>query len=382
MTETLPGVKGRVFAGSNTLPSPMCSVPEMMVMCSMPGCQCGMTLKLAGNLSRNMIGTGLSSGPSMTAIFTPGSDGKSFHTSSEGSSMMCPSLCCANACGPNNAHARTRLVAASFILRPPDRSSEKPAAGPAAGSLSEAVSAVSCHVNRLHDILHHMPSDLATHILSDTGREPIVETGIDAGHRHFVGIGPNVAPAVGGAGRRRARHRDFRNIRTCQHRFNHRCEGRAADAVGTGIFRVHRRVVDRLPGRVKLGRGIVVIVAIADRRDRPPKVVMILGIEHRDERIRDRRRSKSHEAGAVEDIHSLRGDELPSNGIVAHRPGDQPKLRILGLPRSPLAAGLATEALDLVVVACPFLTLQRNRRLRPELRRTLHREWFHIWPHG
>jgi hypothetical protein len=39
-------------------------------------------------LNANMIGTGLSSGPSMTAIFTPGSDGRSFHVSSEGSSMM------------------------------------------------------------------------------------------------------------------------------------------------------------------------------------------------------------------------------------------------------------------------------------------------------
>ena len=32
MIETLPTVKGRVLAGSNALPSPMCNVPEMMVV--------------------------------------------------------------------------------------------------------------------------------------------------------------------------------------------------------------------------------------------------------------------------------------------------------------------------------------------------------------
>ena len=40
-----------------------------------------------------------------------------------------------------------------------------------------------------------MPSDLAPHILSNAGREPVVETRIDARHRHFVSIGPNIGPA-------------------------------------------------------------------------------------------------------------------------------------------------------------------------------------------
>src|SRR5215510_5333404 len=270
MTETLPGAKGRVFAASKTLPRPICSVPEMMVMCSMPGCQCGMTLKLAGNLSRNMIGTGLSSGPSMTAIFTPGSDGRSFHTSSEGSSMIWPSACWADACGANNTHASARLPAVSFILRPPDRSFRCEQGAQRRGPrylrspLGDAGSAGSCHVDRLHEILHDMASDLAPHVLTDAGREPIVEAGIDACHRHFIGIGPDIGPAVRDARRRRACHRDLRNVRASQHGFDHRCHGGAADAMGTRIFRMHRRVVDRLPGRLKLGRGIVVNVAIAD----------------------------------------------------------------------------------------------------------------------
>jgi hypothetical protein len=58
MIDTLPGPIGRVLEGSKTPPSPIFKVPEMIVMCSMPGCQCGMTLKLGGNFSLNMIGTG------------------------------------------------------------------------------------------------------------------------------------------------------------------------------------------------------------------------------------------------------------------------------------------------------------------------------------
>src|SRR5215510_8351659 len=67
--------------------------------------------------------------------------------------------------------------------------------------------------------------------------------------------------------------------------------------------------------------------------------------------------------------------------MVACWSGDQPEIGILRLPRGSLSAGLATKALDLVVVGSPFLALERNRRLRPELRWLLHREWLHIRPH-
>src|SRR5262245_61318362 len=67
--------------------------------------------------------------------------------------------------------------------------------------------------------------------------------------------------------------------------------------------------------------------------------------------------------------------------MVAHWSGHQPELTILGLPWGPLGAGLAAKALDLVVVSSPFLALDGNRRLRPELGWLLHREWLHIRPH-
>jgi len=38
---------------------------------------------------------------------------------------------------------------------------------------------------------------------------------------------------------------------------------------------MHRRVINRLPGRLTLGCRILVDIAIADRGNRPPEIVMI-----------------------------------------------------------------------------------------------------------
>src|SRR4029453_2410346 len=72
-----------------------------------------------------------------------------------------------------------------------------PAATLAAGALGDAASAVSRHVDRLHEILHDMSPDLASHVLTDTGRESIVETGIDACHRNSVGKAQKIPPPGG-----------------------------------------------------------------------------------------------------------------------------------------------------------------------------------------
>ena len=76
-------------------------------------------VEVGSKLSRNMIGTAWFNGPSITAIFTPGSEGRSVQVSSDGASMICPPECCAPAWGPispHNPHARAKLVAMSFIV--------------------------------------------------------------------------------------------------------------------------------------------------------------------------------------------------------------------------------------------------------------------------
>src|SRR5450631_5325 len=51
------------------------------------------------------------------------------------------------------------------------------------------------------------------------------------------------------------------------------------------IFRMHRRGVQRLPARVAFGRIVAVLVAVADRGDRPPEVVLEFGIPIDDEAV-------------------------------------------------------------------------------------------------
>src|SRR5258708_36686383 len=55
--------------------------------------------------------------------------------------------------------------------------------------------------------------------------------------------------------------------------------------MGTRIFRMLRRRIERLPRRIDLGVRVPVDIAVAYRRDRAPEFVVILGVEHRDVRI-------------------------------------------------------------------------------------------------
>src|SRR6516225_7269886 len=64
----------------------------------------------------------------------------------------------------------------------------------------------------------------------------------------------------------------------------------------------------------------------------------------------------------------------------AQRPGQEPKSRVFGLLRRPLAAVLRAELFDFVVILGPLLALERNRGLWAELGRARHRERREVWP--
>src|SRR4249919_3345397 len=55
--------------------------------------------------------------------------------------------------------------------------------------------------------------------------------------------------------------------------------------MGARVFRMHRRVGDRLPRRLTVGGGVAIIIAIANCRNRSPEVVVVLGIQHGDDRV-------------------------------------------------------------------------------------------------
>ena len=56
------------------------------------------------------------------------------------------------------------------------------------------------------------------------------------------------------------------------------CHRAALDAMGAGVFRVHRRIGNGLPGRITIGGRIAIDVAIANCRNRSPEVVMVLRV--------------------------------------------------------------------------------------------------------
>src|SRR5260370_38307508 len=60
--------------------------------------------------------------------------------------------------------------------------------------------------------------------------------------------------------------------------------------------------------------------------------------------------------------------------------GQEPKSRVFGLLRRPLAAVLRTELFDFVVILDPLLALERDRRLWAELGRARHRERREVRP--
>src|SRR5712664_4825468 len=102
-----------------------------------------------------------------------------------------------------------------------------------------------------------------------------METGPDPGIRDLFGKGRHVGPAVGHAGSGRASRRDFGNVLGSERCIDDTRDATAEDAMRARIFRVHRRVVDRLPSRLTLGGRVIVNIAVANSGDWPPEVVMV-----------------------------------------------------------------------------------------------------------
>src|SRR4029453_16800845 len=104
-------------------------------------------------------------------------------------------------------------------------------------------------------------------------------------------------------------------------------------------------------------------IAVANGGDRPPEIVVILGVQYRDERVVEPKRQIRHEARAIDDVHLLYGDELAYERMIGSRCADEPEPGRLGLLFVSPGAALGTILLDLIVVRRPFLAVERDRRL-------------------
>src|SRR5260370_25415888 len=218
---------------------------------------------------------------------------------------------------------------------------------------------------RLHHVFHNVFTDLKPHIGPDTSREAIVEAGPDASIRNLFGKGRHVGPAVGHAGRGGARHRDLGDVHGSERRLDDRRDGAAEDAMCARIFRMHRRVVDRLPGHLAICGRVAINIAVANRGDRSPEVVMVLGVKHRHQRVVEPNRHDRHEPRTVADTHLLCCRELTYEGVIGWWPDHEPEPGGLSLLRRPLRTVFPAIAFELVEVCGPLLALQRNRRSVP-----------------
>src|SRR5712691_13267609 len=99
---------------------PRLIVPEITVVCSMFGCQCGGTLYPAGNESRIVIGPSFAGSPSKTANFAPGGSdaGPSFHWMAPGVKMpwSAGALCWLCAATAAKSTSQQRIISASAKL--------------------------------------------------------------------------------------------------------------------------------------------------------------------------------------------------------------------------------------------------------------------------
>src|SRR5437868_996104 len=114
-----------------------------------------------------------------------------------------------------------------------------------------------------------------------------METGPDAGIGNLFGEGRHVGPTVSYAGCRRTGYRDLGDVGGPEHRLDGTRDGAALDTVRARVFRVHRRIGDRLPSCVTIGGRVAIDIAVANGRDRSPKIVVILGIQYCDDRVGD-----------------------------------------------------------------------------------------------
>ena len=162
----------------------------------------------------------------------------------------------------------------------------------------------------------------------------------------------------------------------------HGRSGRANRTVGAWIRRIKCGDGERRPGRVADCCRIPVGVGQADGRDRPPELVVVLGVVEGngtvcEGQVEHREQARSGLQVRVVRQRGLLGDLIP--GVPDRRP---PELPDHGLVRSPRRAGFLTQALHLVQSLRVSLAGQRGRWTGAELRRVVQHKGSYVTPVG
>ncbi len=190
---------------------------------------------------------------------------------------------------------------------------------------------------------------------------------VDARLRDLLREVADARPRADGAPRGRARRAEGGRGPGADVGLEHRAQGRRDDAVGARILGVHRRVDERRPARIPLGRAVAVHVAVADGGDRAPEIVGVLGVEDRDQAVVHGHRGQREQACVVGHVAAGGAGDRAGDRPVDGRGRRFPEPRHRGLLRRALGAVPRPDRLDLVVVARPGVTGESGRRARAEV---------------
>ena len=138
------------------------------------------------------------------------------------------------------------------------------------------------------------------------------------------------------------------------------------------VLGMHRRLDERRPARLGDGGVVAVDVAVADRRDRPPELVVVLGLEDADQRVVHRLRHRRVQPGVLRHVATRRLRHRLHHAVVDRRQRVFPEARDLGLLGAAPAAGARAHRADLVVLGGPGAAGEGGRRGGPELGRARH----------
>ena len=136
---------------------------------------------------------------------------------------------------------------------------------------------------------------------------------------------------------------------------------------------MHRRDVQRLPACVAFSRIVAVLVAVADRGDRPPKIVLEFGIPIDDEAIGETHGHQCEHSRALCHREAVTSGGLPGRlEPCGPKVGLCPEAHGVGLRVGPLRAFHSAHFLGFVVIARVNGTAEGRGRSRAELTRALH----------
>ena len=186
---------------------------------------------------------------------------------------------------------------------------------------------------------------------------PEVDAGVDAGVDHLVDrlVEAAIAPC-----RVRAEARDAEPHAVAEdllERLGHR--GAHARQAGR-LVGIGRRVDQRQPPGVRLGRRVVVAAGLADRGDRAPEQVVRLAVPDADQRVRARHVLHREHARALDAAQAAVDREL-TGGAGPPLRAFRPEARLVGLVGGARRRGERADRLDLVELTRVALARERVR---------------------